>query len=113
MPLEFRQAQAGDVPELGRICYEAFKDIADEHGFPTDFPTIEFAQQILGMLVQQEAVYSTTAIEGKTQRGSNFLNVWGAFAGSVEVSPHRCPISFWASPPIRVHRTRIRATAIG
>ena len=86
MTVELRQAQAGDVPELGRICYEAFKEISDSHGFPTDFSTVEFAQQVVGMLVQREDVYSTAAFEGDTPKGSNFLNMWGEVVGIGPVS---------------------------
>lgn len=86
MALTLRQAQADDVPELGRVCYEAFKDIADSHGFPTDFPSIEFAQQVVGMMVQQENVYSTAAFDGDVLKGSSFLNMWGDVAGVGPVS---------------------------
>ncbi|MDP3767999.1 MAG: GNAT family N-acetyltransferase [Dehalococcoidia bacterium] len=90
MTIELRQARAEDVPELGRICYEAFKDISERHGFPTDFQTVEFAQQVVGMLVQQEDVYSIGAFDGGQPKGSNFLEMWDEVAGigpiSVDVS---------------------------
>lgn len=82
MSIELRQARADDVPELGRICYEAFGDISAKHGFPPDFPTVEFAQQIVGMLVQQEAeVYGVGAFEGGVAKGSNFIEMWDEVAG--------------------------------
>ena len=90
MSIELRQAQAADVPELGRICYEAFKDISERHGFPLDFTTVEFAQQIVGMLVQQEDVYGVAAFDGRVAKVSTFLTMWGDVAGvgpvSVDVS---------------------------
>ena len=86
MPIEVRRATPDDVPELGRICYEAFKDISDRHGFPTDFETVEFAQQIVGMLVQQEDVYGVGAFDGGAPKGSNYLNMWGDVAGVGPVS---------------------------
>ena len=90
MPIELRPTTPADVPELGRICYEAFKDISESHGFPTDFPTIEFAQQVVGMLVQQEDVYGVGAFDQSAAKGSNYLNMWGDAAGigpvSVDVS---------------------------
>lgn len=86
MSIELRQAKPTDVPELGRICYEAFKDISERHGFPTDFATLEFAQGVIGMLVQQEAVYSVAAFEGDVPRGSSFVNMWGDAAGVGPVS---------------------------
>ena len=86
MTAELRQARAEDVPELGRICYEAFKDLSDRHGFPTDFATIEFAQQVVGMLVAQEQTYSVVAYDGDTAKGSNFINMWGDVAGIGPIS---------------------------
>ncbi|MCI0856880.1 MAG: GNAT family N-acetyltransferase [Chloroflexi bacterium] len=86
MTVEIRQLHAEDVPELGRICYEAFKDLSDRHGFPTDFASIEFAQQIVGLLVVQEHVYSIGAYDGTTAKGSNFINMWGDVAGIGPVS---------------------------
>ena len=90
MTIELRQARAEDVPELGRICYEAFKDISESHGFQTDFPTVEFAQQAIGMFTAQEDIYGVAAFDGGTAKGSNFLEMWDDVAGigpvSVDVS---------------------------
>jgi ribosomal protein S18 acetylase RimI-like enzyme len=86
MAVELRRVQPGDVPELGRICYEAFKEISESHGFPSDFPSIEFAQQVLGMLVQNEKVYSVGAFDGTGPKGSNYINMWGDVAGIGPVS---------------------------
>lgn len=86
MSIELRQATAADVPELGRICYEAFKDISESHGFPSDFASAEYAQGVLGMLVQQEDVYSIAAFDGDAAKGSNFINMWGDAAGVGPVS---------------------------
>jgi len=86
MSIELRATRPEDVPELGRICYEAFKDISDRHGFPSDFETVEFAQQIVGLLVQQEDVYGVGAFDGGAPKGSNYLNMWGDVAGVGPVS---------------------------
>jgi len=86
MAIELRQARPEDVPELGRICYEAFKDIHDRHGFPTDFPTVEFAQRVVGLLVQQEEVYGVGAFEDGAPEGSNFLAMWDEVGGVGPVS---------------------------
>jgi hypothetical protein len=40
MNLKLRPPRPEDAPGLGRICYEAFKAIADEHNFPPDFPNV-------------------------------------------------------------------------
>jgi len=86
MSIELRRTTPDDVPELGRICYEAFKNISDRHGFPTDFPTVEFAQQVVGMLSQQEDVYGVAAVDGGGPKGSNFINMWGDVAGIGPIS---------------------------
>ena len=86
MSIELRQATAADVPELGRICYEAFKGISESHGFPSDFASVEYAQGVLGMLVQQEDVYSIAAFDGDAAKGSSFVNMWGDAAGVGPVS---------------------------
>ncbi|MEX2158505.1 MAG: GNAT family N-acetyltransferase [Dehalococcoidia bacterium] len=86
MAIDLRRTTPDDVPELGRICYEAFKDISESHGFASDFPTVEFAQQIVGMLVQQEDVYGVAATDGGTLKASNFINMWGDVAGIGPVS---------------------------
>jgi predicted N-acetyltransferase YhbS len=90
MSIELRQATAADVPELGRILFEAFKDIAESHGFPPDMPTVDFATLVCGLLVQQEQVYSIAAHEDGAARGSNHLELWDEVAGigpiSVDIS---------------------------
>jgi ribosomal protein S18 acetylase RimI-like enzyme len=86
MTIELRQATAADVPELGRIVYEAFKDIAESHGFPPDFPSVEFANGVTGLLIQQEQVYSIAAVDGDAPKGSNHLEMWDDVAGIGPIS---------------------------
>ncbi len=90
MSLELVPAKPEHVPELGRICYEAFKDIADRHHFPPDFPSAAFARMIMAMLIQREDEYSVTAMMDGQVAGSNFLlaadKVGGLGPISVEVS---------------------------
>ena len=86
MAIELRRPEASDVPELGRICYEAFRDIAESHGFPTDFATVEFASGVIGLMMSQEQVYSTAAYEDGKARGSNYINMWGEVAGIGPIS---------------------------
>ena len=42
MALELVPAKPEHVPELGRITYEAFKDISDKHHFPSDFASVAY-----------------------------------------------------------------------
>src|SRR3990172_2516535 len=73
MPLEVVPAKPEHVDEMGRICYEAFKDIHDRHGFPADFPSTAFARMVMGGLVQREDCYVVVATENGQLAGSNGL----------------------------------------
>ena len=86
MAIELRRPQPEHTAELGRICYEAFRDIAESHGFPPDFDSVEFAQGVVGLLMQQETVYSVAAFSDGVPRGSNFMNMWGEAAGIGPIS---------------------------
>ncbi len=67
--------------ELGRICYEAFKDIADRHGFAPDFPSVQVARKTIGMLVERKDVYGVAAIVNGELAGSNYLSLTDPVAG--------------------------------
>ncbi|MBI2913192.1 MAG: GNAT family N-acetyltransferase [Chloroflexi bacterium] len=73
MPPELVPAKPEHVSELGRIAYEAFKDIHDKHGFPSDFSSTAFGRMIIGMLVQREDCYGVAAVVNGQAAGSNFL----------------------------------------
>jgi len=88
--LELVPAMPGHVSELGRICYEAFKDISDRHHFPSDFSSAAMGRMIIGMLVQSEEEYGVAAMLDGQPAGSNFLllsdEVGGLGPITVEVS---------------------------
>ncbi|HEX6897644.1 MAG TPA: GNAT family N-acetyltransferase [Bryobacteraceae bacterium] len=75
------EATSEHVPELGRICYEAFKDIADRHHFPPDFPSAQFARFVIGMLASRPDCYGVAAIIDGQLAGSNFLSLTDEVAG--------------------------------
>ena len=73
MTLTFRKATVDDAPLLGTICYEAFKNIAEKHNFPTDFGSPEQAVGLMTMLLSRPDAYNVAAeIDGKLV-ASNFL----------------------------------------
>jgi GNAT superfamily N-acetyltransferase len=74
-------AERQHVPELGRICYEAFKDIADRHGFTPDFPSVQVARAVIGRLVERNDFYGVAAIVNGELAGSNYLSLTDAVAG--------------------------------
>ena len=79
--VELVEAKPEHVNELGRICYEAFKDIAESHGFPPDFPSARFARHVIGMLVDRPDFYGVAAVVDGELAGSNFLSLTDPVAG--------------------------------
>jgi len=90
MALQLRTGRPTDGKACGRICYEAFKAIAQQHGFPPDWPSIEFAQAVVTAMLVREDVYSVVAERDGHVVGSNFLHHTGAVAGigPITVAPH-------------------------
>ncbi len=78
---ELRAGRPDDANELGRICYEAFKSIAEAHSFPPDFPSAEVGAGLISMLLSRPDVYSVVAEESGRVAGSNFLWKSDAVAG--------------------------------
>jgi ribosomal protein S18 acetylase RimI-like enzyme len=74
-------AESQHVNELGRICYEAFKDLHDRHGFPLDFISAAHARQVIGMMVERDDFYGVAAILDGELVGSNFLSLTDPVAG--------------------------------
>ena len=73
--IELIRPEPQSVPELARICFEAFKGIHQRHGFPLDIPNLEIARHIIGMLASRKDFFSVAArVEGKLV-GSNFISI--------------------------------------
>jgi len=71
--ITLRPGRPEDAAELGKICFEAFAAIADQHNFPHDFPNAEVGIGFMNMLFSRPDCYSVVAeYEGKIA-GSNFL----------------------------------------
>jgi predicted N-acetyltransferase YhbS len=79
--LTLRPAEAGDVAELGRICYEAFRDVAARHGFPPDLPSVEVATALIGAVVGSGQSWSVVAEREGRLVGSNFMSFEASVAG--------------------------------
>src|SRR5262245_4319748 len=81
MTLRLRTGRVDDGKVCGRICYEAFTAIAERHGFPPDWPSVEFAQAVLSSMLARDDVVSVVAeLDGRVA-GSNFLHLAGAVGG--------------------------------
>jgi GNAT superfamily N-acetyltransferase len=81
-----RPAVPADAAEIGRICYEAFAAIADEHHLPRDFPSVEFAVAAAEAFVGHPTVYGVVAEVDGAIAGSNFLREYNAIAGIGPIS---------------------------
>ncbi|SRR5688572_5205955 len=81
MTLRLRAATADDAVPAGRICYEAFRTIAERHGFPPDFPSPEAAIGALQGIVSRPDVHALIAEVNGRVVGSNFLWESDAVAG--------------------------------
>jgi len=81
MAIALVSAEPQHTPEIGRICFEAFKEIHDRGCGTRDLPTVEIAQQVLGMLVEREDFYSVSALDNGRPVGSNFLSLMDPVAG--------------------------------
>lgn len=72
--MTLRRPTPGDVETLGRIVYEAFGDIHDQHGFQRDFPSLEAAIGMMSTWVPHPKVWGVVAEAGGKIIGSNFLD---------------------------------------
>lgn len=72
--VQIRRAVPADADPCGRICYEAFAAINNEHRFPPDLPSAEVGIAVLKMMFSHPGFYSVVAeTEGRIV-GSNCLD---------------------------------------
>jgi predicted N-acetyltransferase YhbS len=88
-PITLRQAVPADIPECGRILYEAFATLAIRHGFPPDFPTVAVATGCMRGLVTNPGFHGVVAERDGRIIGSTFLDERSTIAaiGPVSVDP--------------------------
>ena len=89
MTIRIREMRAEDVETCGRICYAAFRGIAEAHNFRPDFPTLERAVQLMQMLFENVDVFSIVADRDGEVIGSNHLLEYDAIraVGPITVDP--------------------------
>ena len=79
--IELIRPEPQDIPELARICFEAFKGIHNRHAFPRDIASLEVATHLIGLLVSRQDFFGVAArVEGKLA-GSNFISFTDAVGG--------------------------------
>ncbi len=78
--------KASHAEELGRICYDAFKDVSERHGFESDFYSREFAKAVIGASIAREDLYAVAAFLDGRPAGSNFMTLTDDVGGIGPVS---------------------------
>jgi predicted N-acetyltransferase YhbS len=74
MDIRLRPHTPGDIPEIGRILFAAFRSIALQHNFPLDFPTTEVADHAAQLFGGHPKFFGRVAeVDGRIV-GSNFLD---------------------------------------
>jgi len=88
-PLTLRPASRVDVPECGRVCYDAFDSIAARHGFPPEYPSVKVATTLVSELIEHPGFFALVAQCDGRVVGSGFLDERSAIVGvgHVTVAP--------------------------
>ncbi len=86
MDVTLRAGKPEDSQECGRIAYEGFRDIAERHGFPPDFPSPEVASMIVGHMLRHPQTYSVIAESNGKIIGSNFMDERAIIGGIGPIS---------------------------
>lgn len=76
-----RQFEQRDIAPCGGICYEAFRAIAQRHGFPPDLPSPEVGVAIMETLYDDPGFYGIVVERGGTVLGSSWLDERNAVSG--------------------------------
>ncbi len=72
--MELRTTQPGDIPACSKVMYEAFRDIAERHSFPPDFPSAEIAGGLLSQMLEVPGFDAFVAEEDGLIVGSIFVS---------------------------------------
>ena len=54
--LTVRTGNPDDAQICGEICFQAFETIAEQYDFPSDFPTLEVAQELMARLFDRSNI---------------------------------------------------------
>jgi GNAT superfamily N-acetyltransferase len=69
-----RPAESKDLAACARVCYRAFRAIAERHGFPPDFDSEESARLALAMFDSNPLTYGVVAEREGQIVGSTFIH---------------------------------------
>ncbi len=76
-----RAAVPADAAACGRVFYDAFATLADHHRFPRDFPSVDIAIQVAGMLLSHPGFHGVVAEADGQFLGCNFVDLRSPIAG--------------------------------
>jgi len=79
--IQLRAAVPADAEICGRILFDAFGGVAQKHGFPSDFPSVEVATGLAQAMIGNPTVYGVVAESSGKIVGCNFLGQRDAIAG--------------------------------
>lgn len=79
--IELSRPSAHDAPELGRVCFEAFRSVSEGHGFERPFPDPETAARVLDLVMSLPGSFGVAARMNGRLVGSNFLLQTDGVAG--------------------------------
>lgn len=97
MALALRPAIPIDGPELGRICFEAFRSIAERHGYRLDIPSVDAGVGLLSYLTGHPGVYGVVAESDGRIVGSNFMDERSAILAFWYRPGARCSAGVWST----------------
>jgi L-amino acid N-acyltransferase YncA len=79
--LVIRRATPADAEACGRICFQAFCAVADQHRFPHDFPSPEISIGVLSTMFSHPGFFCVVAEQDGRLIGSNCLDERTPIAG--------------------------------
>jgi GNAT superfamily N-acetyltransferase len=79
--IELRPMDRSDVGESSRVLYDAFREVHDYHRFPGAYPTLQFAAQLAGGLIDHPLIWGVAALSEGRIVGSNFIDERGPIRG--------------------------------
>jgi RimJ/RimL family protein N-acetyltransferase len=72
--VSIRPAEDQDLDACARVCYRAFRAIAEQHGFPPDFDSEESARLAMATFASNPLTYGVVAERGGQVVGSTFIH---------------------------------------
>ncbi len=74
MKVHIRLAIPADVEVCGRIIFESFKEVSEQHNSPCDFPSPRTTTQLASLFIRDSSVFSIVAEINGSVVGCNFLH---------------------------------------